>query len=431
MAHSVLHEHALLRAPYESIQMVTRNTQKIVAKEMNDVVTEVKKLSKAATERTKGSNLINATKSIKSIVQKLQGLKRKMEEGQKTAQKYVNRCQTRLQHLGEVCKCARLQSWAETGRRRKDSSESFAWISDPLTALTKDETLTRTVHAMMAGHLLREGCLESASLLTKSSDISDMVDTEVFQSAQKVIDGFRQHDCKPALAWCGANRSRLRRAQSTLEADLRIQQFVEILRKDNVKEALTYGREYLSTPPDSHLKTFLHAMGAVAFLPITDNFPQRYKYLFEEKKWSDLESQFRVVLFKINGLPQRSEFSIRLQIGLEALKTPQCNERLDRKMKSEGDLVENLEGFECPVCSPGMYNLASELQAAHRTQSCLVCRMSGDTMDENNPPLALPNGNVYSRKALEINIKQNNGKIFDPSSGELFEMKDTKPVYVL
>lgn len=46
--------------------------------QMGDVVTEMKRLSKAAKERAKGANLINATKSINSMVRKLQGLKRKV-----------------------------------------------------------------------------------------------------------------------------------------------------------------------------------------------------------------------------------------------------------------------------------------------------------------------------------------------------------------
>jgi len=83
------------------------------------------------------------------------------------------------------------------------------------------------------------------------------------------------------------------------------------------------------------------------------------------------------------------------------------------------------------VCASGMYKLAGSLSISHRTQSCIVCRMCGKVMDENNRPMALPNGNVYSRKALEENMKRNDGQIFDPRTGETFEISKARSVYIL
>lgn len=52
----------------------------------------------------------------------------------------------------------------------------------------------------------------------------------------------------------------------------------------------------------------------------------------------------------------------------------------------------------CPVCtSQGMY-LASTLPAPVRNSSTLICRGSGEVMGQDNPPVALPNGEVYSRR---------------------------------
>jgi len=299
----------------------------------------------------------------------------------------------------------------------------------------------------------------------------DLVDSEVFQSAQKVISGFRNRDCKPALSWCGANRSRLRRSRCiNLEMELRVQQFIEMLKENKGKDALQHARKYFKNSLDSHLQTILHAMGAVAFLPISEaSLPKRYGYLFEEAKWSKLEQMFRSVLFKINGLSPQSTLSLRLQAGLEALKTPHCVDvKSERGMEVDvstmaaavamGPMMSSLSSLattatrstdhlkvaatqtahasgqrssECPVCAKGMYKLAENLSTSHRTQSCIVCRMCGEVMDENNPPLALPNGNVYSHKALEKNIKENNGKILDPSTGDNFSFTDAKPVFIM
>jgi macrophage erythroblast attacher len=55
------------------------------------------------------------------------------------------------------------------------------------------------------------------------------VDLEVFLSAKKVIDGITSRSCARALAWCGENRSRLVRINSTLEFNLRVQEFIELV----------------------------------------------------------------------------------------------------------------------------------------------------------------------------------------------------------
>ena len=34
-------------------------------------------------------------------------------------------------------------------------------------------------------------------------------------------------------------------------------------------------------------------------------------------------------------------------------------------------------------------------------RSCLVCAVTGEQMDENNPPMCLPNGHVYGARTIE------------------------------
>lgn len=50
---------------------------------------------------------------------------------------------------------------------------------------------------------------------------------------------------------------------------------------------------------------------------------------------------------------------------------------------------------DCPVCSKSLNKLAQPLPMAHCANSRLVCKISGEVMNENNPPMMLPNGYVY------------------------------------
>jgi|SRR6218665_1660707 len=49
----------------------------------------------------------------------------------------------------------------------------------------------------------------------------------------------------------------------------------------------------------------------------------------------------------------------------------------------------------CPVCSKHLNVLARKLPFAHCAQSRLICAMSGQPLNEHNPPMMLPNGYVY------------------------------------
>ena len=50
---------------------------------------------------------------------------------------------------------------------------------------------------------------------------------------------------------------------------------------------------------------------------------------------------------------------------------------------------------DCPVCSKHMNELARPLPFAHCAQSRLICCLTGAPLNEHNPPMMLPNGNVY------------------------------------
>ena len=49
------------------------------------------------------------------------------------------------------------------------------------------------------------------------------MDTHIYASAMGVLEALARHDCGPALAWCEANRPRLRKQKSKLEFKLRVQ----------------------------------------------------------------------------------------------------------------------------------------------------------------------------------------------------------------
>ncbi|XP_049645694.1 E3 ubiquitin-protein transferase MAEA isoform X3 [Suncus etruscus] len=84
---------------------------------------------------------------------------------------------------------------------------------------------------------------------------------------------------------------------------------------------------------------------------------------------------------------------------------------------------------DCPVCSRSLNQLAQPLPMAHCANSRLVCKISGDVMNENNPPMMLPNGYVYGYNSL-LSIRQDD-KVVCPRTKEVFHFSQAEKVYIM
>ncbi|XP_035830758.1 protein MAEA homolog [Helianthus annuus] len=72
---------------------------------------------------------------------------------------------------------------------------------------------------------------------------------------------------------------------------------------------------------------------------------------------------------------------------------------------------------EDPLPQESFQKLAMPLPFSKQHHSKLVCYITEELMDTENPPLVLPNGYVYSTKALKEMATNNNGKITCPRTG--------------
>ena len=110
-----------------------------------------------------------------------------------------------------------------------------------------------------------------------------------------------------------------------------------------------------------------------------------FQELLSESRWQQLVEQFRQENFKLYQLNPHSVFSVALQAGMSALKTPHCYKEGDQASKNP----------DCPICTRHINKLARGLPFAHCANSRLICRISGQALNEHNPPMMLPNGYVY------------------------------------
>ena len=105
--------------------------------------------------------------------------------------------------------------------------------------------------------------------MAKDLGIEDLVDIDLFIVAKRLEDSLLSHSCVDALAWCNENKSNLKKNKSTLEFNLRIQEYVELVRSLKISEAISYGKKHFPSWMETHSKEIQQATALLAFSPTT------------------------------------------------------------------------------------------------------------------------------------------------------------------
>jgi hypothetical protein len=162
------------------------------------------------------------------------------------------------------------------------------------------------------------------------TNMQDYVDIDIFIKSRGVVDGLRIQNCATALQWCTDNKSRLRKLNSSLEFQLRLQEFLEMVKQQRKHEAIDYARKYLTAKKTEEEKNEIvdaanlalvqRAMATLAFGPSTSLSP--YKELFANTRWTELEELFKRDFYMLYSLTTKPLLYVTMQAGLSALKTP-------------------------------------------------------------------------------------------------------------
>ncbi|XP_071827781.1 E3 ubiquitin-protein transferase MAEA-like [Apostichopus japonicus] len=380
-------EHATLKVPYENLNKNFRNCQKVIDREVVHVVQATNELDRCleSREATVGS----VVSLIDNMVEKLTILKRKANEAISIEEDSAQVCKKRLAHLKERENC--------------NGSALNVWKK-------------KRVDRMLVEYFLRAGYYETALKLARHSDIEDLTNISLFLVSKEVEESLQRGETVACLCWCNSNKSKLKKIKSTLEFNLRVQEFIEFVKLNRREEAIAHARRYFTTVEGDQLAIVRRIMGLLAFSPGT-TIPQ-YRKLLDGSKWQELVDQFREENYKLFQLNTTPVLTVTLEAGLSAMKTPQC-------------YSDDCRNPKCPVCSKHLNELAKTLPYAHCAQSRLVCSISGKLMNEHNPPMMLPNGRVYAEESLQALAAMNNGKIVCPKTKDEFTMEQMEKVFIM
>ncbi|GAV63733.1 LOW QUALITY PROTEIN: CLTH domain-containing protein/zf-RING_LisH domain-containing protein [Cephalotus follicularis] len=341
LTESIKLEHQFLRVPFEHYKKTIRANHRSVEKEVSSVISGV---SEVAASDFSNEDAVN---HLTSLVSRLQGLKRKLEEGSRTENLQAQRCRARLDHLGSV-DVENISEWNNTRLKR-----------------------------ILVDYMLRMSYYDTAVKLAESSNIQVL---DLLVLVGLVI---------PSCAFCHGS-------------PLTFQYLY-----------LVVSVFQLNAPKP---KKYYLSINYATILGCHNNSFYVVQILFEPKQWDYLVDQFKQEFCKLYGMTLEPLLNIYLQAGLSALKTPNCY---------EDDCTR-----EDPLSQKSFRKLALPLPYSKQHHSKLVCYITKELMDTENPPQVLPNGYVYSTKALKEMSENNNGKITCPRTGLVCDYKELVKAYI-
>lgn len=377
-------EYPTLKVPYEVLNKRYRVSQKVIDR-------EVSHLDKSIKELRNTSDLQGVHRALDNVVEKLQVVKRKADESMLDEQDAAQVCKKRLDHLKEMFEL-------------------------PYSAAAMNVWRKKRLDRMLVDHLLRDGHYETAARLTKQSGLENLTNLELFMVARRVEESLLAGDTSKCLAWCHDNKSKLRKMKSTLEFKLRQQEFIELYKQNRGSEAIEHSRKYLSNIDEAQQQEFLNMMGLLCQPLDTQREP--YKSLLDKSRWLTLVEQFKRDNYNLFQLNSVSVFSVALQAGLSALKSRYCY------------IVYSKKNRDCPICSPLLNELAKNLPYPHCSQSKLICPISGQPVNEHNPPMMFEEGYIFGEQSIRQAIARD-GYFSCPISRRKYNLCDALKVFLL
>lgn len=318
-------------------------------------------------------------------------------------------------------------------KKRNEAFQLVQLREDYLRYAPDSKLKSDTVWRLIIDYCAREGQLDIAqSLLNRLKEdtiilsmkngentvekyiqFGDTISLDVYNAENEILNEFNQFSCTRALQWCEDHKTLLKKIGSSLHFELCLQEFIELVRQEKLMDAIVYARQHFEYPNSVNISKVKQAMGSIAYGPNTKIQP--YANLFSSERWSFLKEMFKKDNRMIHSLTLQAELLLYMQAGISALNTPIQIERTNR---------------DDPFRHQAVRILSKDLPYSFHDRTLLKCPISGEIINDSNPPISLPNGNVYGLKSIQ-EFSDSNGVFEDPKTMESFSYNEMKKCFIM
>jgi hypothetical protein len=367
-----LNEWSFLKAPYEELSSTYKSNKRKIEKEISFVLSQLKIMKNK-------SNILDRNQCLAAI----SGLKSRLSSFQSTL--------PQLHHSED--------NWLSIYESRIQFASS-------------SENSTTRLYLFLIDYFTRQKNFDLSRSISSKFSLDSSSDVYFFEKAEKIKSDLLKHDLSSSIEWCSIHKSKLKKLKSVLEFQLKLQKFIGFIQVQNNFGAILYSQSNFPEYPE-HQETIQKAM----MLLITQSRPEfpEYQEMLSESRWEFLADLFEKEMKRVYGFTTESLIEIYVRAGFISIKSPLCE---------AGNKV-----FGCPTCNVELQKLAKGIPNASHSQTYIVCRILGTPIDENNPPLVLPNGQVFSEQG--INKICEAGKITCPVTGALYSRSQAVKVFIV
>lgn len=175
--------------PYELARKNFKTAQRYAEREQTYILKELKTTTAAAASASQTGDATQTLSQLDNMINRMQGLKRKLETLHTEEANIQRATKTRIQHLDDL-------------------------YGIPSLADVKYEEWSKVrLDRLLVDYLLRSGYGESAKALAKEKDIEELVDVDAFVQCEKIAESLRNGRCQEALSWCGDNKQGLKKLE--------------------------------------------------------------------------------------------------------------------------------------------------------------------------------------------------------------------------
>ncbi|CEF67246.1 Macrophage erythroblast attacher [Strongyloides ratti] len=342
------------------------------------------------------------------IREPLKVCRKAMDDGDlEKAKRALALLKTRIETLSEEM----TDNWLKEQALIKNFKERWLYINK--VSIDEQRFTQQKFHRYLTEHLLRIGALKTASKYAAKYGVENLANFESYNEINNIITSIDQKNLEPAIIWCAQHKSRLKKINSSLTIELKIQDTLSNLQPNNKLEVLDALKKVLHENnyecSNSKISEIIGAIIVAGGCNI-----QKYNDMVNTKRYIQLRKLFISDASKIYGFYGGTPFSISLLLGICAFKSTKCSEQKDSK---------------CITCRPLYVKIGNKLPTASRRNSIILDPITKEILNENNVPMMLPNGLVYGKKQIDKNSKD--GEFYCTISNASFPVESCLRVYIL
>jgi macrophage erythroblast attacher len=212
----------------------------------------------------------------------------------------------------------------------------------------------------------KKGLYQTAKALSEEMGLEDLTDTEAYRSIRDARESIEREEIERGIGMLeqmkseGVKRALYGRKFIELCSKGRKQEAIDVSMKNSVEPSLL---PLLVLPPDS---------------PLFRNISESHSY----QKLSSLLMSHISASLTGGG----SSLMKHVKYGLIGFKSSECRRN---------------SVPECPACRESLLSLTKTLPRSTHPNTRLICQATGSVISDRNPPMALPNGYVYSKKYMD------------------------------